>query len=303
MFINLSRIIKFGWQGVKQNKGFLVSVVFIYTLGVFLVSSVIFSQNIADYLVKKIKERVDIAIYFQKDTPEEKILKVKEGLYRFSDAISNIRYISQEQAYQIFTKRHEKDPWYLESLEEIGYNPFLASLEIEATNPSNYAQISGFLEEGPFKDVVERVSYYQNRTAIKRLFTLASNFQMATIIISALLAFLAFIMTFHSQRMSILMKEKEISTMKLVGASPGFIRGPFLIGGLIYGILAICLANIVIFALIYFSNSDLKSWFLGFDMLKFYQENIVLFLGIQILFVGITAFLSTQLALRRYLKI
>lgn len=302
MFRSLARIIKFGWQTAQGNKGLGLSIVFIYTLGVLLVSAIFFSQAIGNFLVDKIKERVDIAIYFQKDTPEQKILNVKEELYQFSDAISNIQYISQEQAYQVFTKRHQQDPWYLESLEEIGYNPFLASLEIEAKSPSNYAQISGFLQEGPFKDVVERVSYYQNRAAINRIFTFTSQFHLAILILSGLLAFLAFLMTFHSQRMAMFMKEKEVAVMKLVGASPGFIKGPFLVQGLVYGLLAVVFGNIAILLSLHFSNYNLRAWLLGFDILNFYQQNLVPLLAIQLLFAIGTVFLSTLLSLSKYLK-
>ena len=151
MLTNLKRIFRFGWQGFTRNKGLGFQVIFIMTVAVFLITFLFLFQGLSDFLITQAQKKVDISVYFHRETPEEEILEVEKELYKFSGEVESVDYVSKEKAQELFIQKHQGEPLYLQALKEVGENPFLASLNIKAKNPTQYAQISEFLTHGPFK--------------------------------------------------------------------------------------------------------------------------------------------------------
>ncbi|RLC39835.1 MAG: hypothetical protein DRH33_01755 [Candidatus Nealsonbacteria bacterium] len=303
MFTNLKRILKFGWQSFVRNKGLSFQVIFIMIVAVLTVTSLFLLQEISSFLISEIQKKVDIAVYFKKDVDESQILEVKKALSEFSDKIESIDYISKNKAQEIFLQKHKKDPLYLQALEEIGENPFLASLNIKAKSPNFYANISDFLVRGPFQDIIEKVSYYESEKVINRLFSLTEEVKTIGIGLSIIVGILVLLITFNTVKLTIFAFRDEITTMKLVGASNWFIRGPFLVQSLFYGIFGVLIADLILFTTLYFFNSRLERWLLNFDLLSFFQENLLFLILIQLGFTLFLGIVSTTLAVRKYLKV
>jgi cell division transport system permease protein len=303
MFTNLKRIFRFGWQSFSRNKGLSSQVIFIMTVAVFTITSLLIFKELSSFLIAQAQKKVDISVYFKKEVEEPQILQVKEELYKFSDQIESVDYISKTKAQEIFVQKHKGDPLYLQALEEIGENPFLASLNIKARSPDFYAQISNFLTQGVFKNLIEKVSYYESEKIINRLFALTNNIKTAGILLSLILGILVVLITFNTVKLTIFAFRDEISTMRLVGASNWFIRGPFLVQGLLYGIFAVLIADLIIFAILEFVNPKLENWLLDFNLLNYFKENFLLLLSIQIVFAFALGIFSSLIAVRKYLKV
>ncbi|MBZ9572968.1 permease-like cell division protein FtsX [Patescibacteria group bacterium] len=303
MFTSLKRVLKFGWQGFLRNKGLSSQVIFIMTIAVLVITSLFIFKELSNFLIAEAQKKVDVSVYFKKDTSEESILEVKEGLYKFSAEIEDVQYTSREKAQEIFLQKHKDDPLYLEALEEVGENPFLASLNIRAKDPTFYAQISNFLTQGIFKNLIEKVSYYENKKIIDRLFALTSNIKTAGILLSLILGILVVLITFNTVKLTIFTSKDEIATMRLVGASNWFIRGPFLVQSFLYGIFAVLIADLIFFGGLSFLNSGLENWILGFNFLNYFQENFLFLILIQIGFAFALGTFSSLLAVRKYLKV
>jgi len=302
MLTNTKRILKFGWQGFTRNKGLSFAVLFIMTISVFVVTSLLVFNELSSFLIKEIEKKVDVAVYFKKDIPESDILKVKEELYNFQGEIESVEYVSKEKALETFKQKHKNDPVYLKALEEVGDNPFLPSLNIKAKNPQLYAKISSFLTEGEFGSMIEKVSYYENEKVIQRLFSLTSGVKKGGIILSVILGILVILITFNTVKLTIVALKEEISTMKLVGASSGLIKGPFLVQGILYGVISVLICDILFFALIFFLNDSAVGWFLGFDLLSYLKENTFMIILSQVVFASMLGVFSTLFAVRKYLK-
>ncbi len=303
MFTSLKRIVKFGFQGIWRNKGLSLQVIFIMIVAVFVLTSLFVFNELSNFLIARAQEKVNISVYFKKDVGEEEILEVKEGLSKFSNGIESVSYVSKAQAKETFIERHKNDPLYLSALEEIGDNPFLASLNIRAKDPTFYAQISSFLTAEPFGGLVEKVSYYQSEEVIKKLFALTSNIKQGGIFLSAFLVVLVFLITFNTVKLTIFSFKEEIATMKLVGASNHFIRGPFLIQGFFYGIFSILIVDIFFFAILSIMNPDLQTWLFNFNLLEYFKENFSMILIWQIVFAFFLGVVSSFFAVRKYLKV
>lgn len=302
MLTSFKRIIKFAWQGFWRNKGLGFGVVFIMGVAVFLITSLFIFTKLSVFLLSQFEEKVDVSVYFKEGVAEEEILSFQDSLLSLPLGIKNIDYVSKDQALEIFRTRHQKDHFYLEALEAVGANPFLASLSIRAPGAGDYAKIAGFLEGESFSDIIEKISYHQNKRVIERLFSFIADVKNLGILLSVVLVLLVVFITFNTLKLNILILKNEIQTMRLVGASNFFIRGPFVLQGFLYGIFAVIIVDVILFATLPFLNAKIQGWFLDFDMLTLFHENFFLLLSLQLGVVIILGAISSGLAIRKHLK-
>jgi len=303
MLTSLKRILKFSWVGFLRNKALVLEVIFVITISISLITCLFLSQGVSKFLINYLQDKADISVYFKQNTSEQEIVKVEEALYQFSNEIQSVEYISQEKALQIFTEIHKNDPDSLEALEQVGDNPFLASLVIKAYDPIYYIQISNFLSQDSFKDVIEKIPYYDNKRVIDRLSAITDTIKTMTIGLGLILGLLAVLITFNTIKLTIFASKDEISTMRLVGASNWFIKGPFIIQGVLYGIASILIVDILFFILLLFFSPKLQVFFSGFNLLSYFQSQYASLFLIQIIFVGTVSIISTLLALNKHLKV
>ena len=299
---NFKRIIKSGWKGFRQQASFSVTTIFIMALAIFLLTSLFLFQKGSQFLVDALREKVDMRIYFDEELSVEKILEIKDELSRLPE-IKNIEYVSKEDALQKFTSRHQNDQVIMESLQEVGTNPLLASLNIRAWEASQYSAISSFLDNSSFKDMITKVDYNQKKSTIEKLFSVTSTINKIGIIFSIVLALIAVLVTFNTVRLAIYGSKEEIETMRLVGASNWFIRGPFLAQGAIIGIFA-SLGTLLIFSIaVFYLGPKIAIVFSGFDVSGYFFEKFFLISSLQLVFGVGLGISSSWLAIRKYLKV
>lgn len=271
-------------------------------IAIFTLSGLFIFKDLSNFLLSEAEKKMDIAVYFKKEVVEEEIFLIKSELYKFAEEIESVDYVSQEMAMDLFIEKHQNDPYYLSALEEVGRNPFLASINIKAKDSIFYAQISEFLSEGPYKEMVEKISYNQNERIVNRLYGLTSKIKKLGIIFIILLAVLVLFITFNTVKLTIFAFRDEISTMRLVGASNWFIQGPFFLQGIIYGIASFIITDIFFLIIFYFLGSEMKNWLLGFDLFKYFIGNFLFLFMSQIVFSIILGGFSSYLAVKKYLK-
>lgn len=303
MFISFKRILKFGWQGFWRNKGLSSQVIFVMAIVVVFGTSLFLFREISFLLIEEAQNKVDVAIYFKKEAPEESILAVQKELSDFKEKIKSVHYVSRVEALESFKQRHQGNKTYLTALEEVEDNPFLASLNIKAYTPEHYAFISNFLEEGIFRNLIERISYYENEKVINRLFALTSQVKTTGLIASLFLGLLVILITFNTVKLTILASREEIETMRLVGASNWFIRGPFLAQGVLYGIFAVLIVDVLLLILVFSFNTKLATWLLNFNVLAYFQNNLLAILLAQFASTVFLGIVSSYIAVRKYLKV
>lgn len=299
--INYTRkMFKNGWD-YFWRQGFLsfatALVIFIATI---LGTALYFFQGGVMYLTQELKDKIDISVTFKEESAREEILNIREELVNLPE-IKSVDYISSEDAYNAFIESHEGDK-YLEALELISVNPFLPSLRIQTKQPSQYKEVSEYLKQSEFKDMIEEINDYKRGVMIEKLSSLTNSVSVAGISVTLFLSLIAIVVTFNTLRLSIYSQKEEIGIMRLVGAKNSFIRGPFLVQGILCGFFAATLSFFLFLIIPFAFNEQLKTLFLGFDVLLFFKSNFlwVFFLN---LFVGIgLGLISSYFAVRKYLK-
>jgi cell division transport system permease protein len=302
MFTSIKRTIHLGWQTFSRDGGAVASTCFIMILAISLVTSLFLLREMSRFLIKNLEEKVDISVYFKEDILENEILDVKEELTKTPE-VKSVKYISKEQAMAEFIQRHEQDPLLMRSLEEVGLNPFLASLNIKASDPDQYEKITSFLENSIFKDFIEKIDYYQRKSVIERIFALTAYMEKFGLFLSFLLLFLAFSVVLNTIRLAILNSSEEIKIQKLVGAPNWFIRGPFLVQGVLSGVLS-ALATFLIFSfLCWFFSPKIEFLFPGLNLWQYFTNSLLNIVLIQFGTGILLGEISSIIAIRKYLKV
>ncbi len=306
MWAKTKRVIQSGFVNFWRNGSISLSAVLMMIIALFVISSVLFVGALLTSALNQIKDKVDINVYFVTTAQESDILSLQKTLQAMPE-VKSVDYVSSDQALQDFKDRHVNDQSTLQALSELDKNPLGAVLNIKAQDPSQYESIAGFLQGKNFisrdgTPIVESVNYAKNKVAIDRLTAIIASSQELGFVVTLLLVLLSILITFNTIRLVIYMSREEISVMKLVGASNMFVRGPFVVTGVMYGLVAALFTVIVLYPIMYYTHNFTLA-FAGIDLLQYYLrhfgEIFVLLLGSGVLIGGVSSFL----AVKRYLKV
>ncbi|MEI7690617.1 MAG: FtsX-like permease family protein, partial [bacterium] len=151
---------------------------------------------------------------------------------------------------------------------------------------------------------IHKVSYKENQAIIDKLFKATQFTKQVGLAATGIFTATALLIIFNTIKMTIFARKEEVDIMKLVGATPGFIKGPFIIEGAIYGVISTFISIVVIAIFLYFLSPALINYFggVGNNLTDFFLDNVVALVSAQ-LFVGVLiGVLSSWLAVRKYVK-
>jgi len=296
------RVIRAGWVNLRRQSGLTFATILILVLTIGLVTSLLLFRQVSNFLISNLEEKVDVSIYFKEISQEDDILQAKEKLSEIPE-VKKVEYISKEKALDSFLEKHKDNPVLIDSLKEVGGNPFLASLNVRAGEASQYAAVVNFLEKAPFQNLIEKVDYYQRKPVIERIFSLSSGVSRAGIFLSLILTVLALVVAFNQVRLAIYNSREEISIQRLVGASNWFIRGPFLFQGAVSGVFSAIICLLIFLPLLFFLSPKLEIFFPELNIFSYFIGNLFKIFLIQLtagLAIGV---FSSLIAIRKYLKV
>lgn len=301
MIISFQRVLRSGWEKFSRDKSSSGAALFVMVIVMSIATMLFFLQGAASFMVASLEESVDISTYLKNTATQEEVAQLKEELESMPE-VREVKYVSKEQALESFVETHKQDEVILESLEIVGQNPLLASLSIKAFSVSQYPAISEFLENTPLASIINDVDYFDRAPVIDKLSTLTAGIQSAVFLVILFAGFVAVLVAFNTIRLTIYSSRDEIEIMRLVGASNWFIRGPFIIQGIIVGVLATLITTLLFFPLTLFVGIKLQSFAPGFDLFSYFSNNLLLILLLQ-LTAGIgLGVISSLIAIRKYLK-
>lgn len=302
MWTSFKRIIKWGLKSFWRNGWLSTATISIMVLTLLVITVLLMVNVIANAVLENLEKKVDISVYFKLETLEEEILRVKSQIERLQE-VESVDYISQEEALIKFKEAHKDNPVLLQSLEELETNPLEASLNIKAKETSQYASINQFLESVYYQDLIDKVNYMQNKEVIEKLSKIIIDVKTGGLVLTLLLAIIVFLVTFNAIRLAIYSSREEISVMRLVGASNSFIRGPFLVEGILYGIIATIITVIFLYPIFYFVSPKISGFLPIGDIFVYFRANLFSFffllLGVGIILGGLSSFVAVRKYLRR----
>jgi cell division transport system permease protein len=303
---NIKRIIKAGFINFWRNGSVSLSAVFVMIIALSLIAATLLLTAFLGTALKELQGKIDVNIYLTRTAPESSIMDLKKRLEALPE-VKAVTYISREQALEQFRTRHENDQRILQALEEVGENPLTAVLNINAKEPSQYEGIATFLEKkSSFStdliSIVDKVNYNDNKVAIDRLARLIAGVKKLGSFITAVMIGISVLITFNTIRLSIFIAREEIGVMRLVGGEHGYIRGPFVVEGVIYGLVAGVITIILFYPVTYWLKNTTKGFYGGIDLLHYFVANFIQIFSIIILSGMVLGAVSSYLAVRKYLN-
>lgn len=300
------RIFKYGGIGFYRNRTISLSAIFVMVVTLFIIGVIFFAQGLLTHSLAQLQNKVDINVTFVTTAPEDKILELKTSLEKLPE-VSTVEYLSRDEVEAQFEIRHQDDALALQAIREVGGNPFGALLQIKAKEPGQYESIAAFLKEGSGTlegnpDFIDQINYFRNKEIIDQLVSFIDGINRVAYTAAFFFIAVSIMITYNTMRLAIYVFRDEIAVMRLVGAGRMYVRGPFMVEGIIYGLVASLLALLLFWPVAYFTTGRTKEFFAGFDILNYYGAHIF---TLALLFIGIGVSLgaiSSYLAVRKYLQ-
>ena len=302
MFTALSRIIKNGFVGFWRNGWLSTATISILIIALVVFECLIIFRVLTETALTAIQDKIDISVYFKSAVSEDEILKVKKAIETLPE-IKEVEYISKDQALLDFQEKHKDDPTISQSITELQNNPLLASFNVKAHDPNEYAGIAEYLNKASFNSDFEKVTYAQNEIVIERLNKIIATAEKSGLILIIALAAIAILVTFNTIRLAIYSSREEIEIMRLVGASNSFIRGPYLVEGIMYGVIAAILSVLIAAPAVYFMSPYIRVFIPEMNLWPYFLTNLFALTLYQILFGVVLGLISSYIAVRKYLRI
>ena len=306
MWTGFKRVIRSGFVGFWRNGFVSLSAMFVMTVTLFVVGSSMMLNQLLEVSLQNIQNRVDINVYFNTDAEIIDINALQNELESLPE-VSQVIFTSREDALAEFRDRHRNDELTIQALEELGENPLGASLSIRTRDASQYDSIAAFLEErqelgSGEVPLIDRVNYNRNREAIARLSTIINAVEQSTLIALAVLILAAVLITFNTIRLAIYTAREEISVMRLVGASNMYIRGPFMLQGVMYGLLSGLLALLIMYPILLWMGPSTESFF-EYNLFSYFVNEFGYIFQVIVGTGVVLGFISSTLAVSRYLRV
>ena len=234
-----------------------------------------------------------VTAFFTSEASASAILAVKQELEQ-QDFVESVRYISKEEALGIYREQNKEDPLLLEM---VSAEILPASLEVSARSIASLPLIRQRISESPN---IEEVAYQQD--VVEKLEKWSRAIQYIGLSIVGLLAFASVLVLIVIISLKVASKRHEIATMRLLGASSWYIRGPFIMEGSLYGFVGALIAWIVLVVGVMYAKSMILA-FLDTIPSTFTELPTLAIIGLWAMVVGsMLGMLASLVAVRRYYR-
>lgn len=306
MWTATKRVIRSGFVGFWRNAFVSIAAIFVMTVALFVVGSTMMIDKLLAVSLENIQSKVDINVYFVTTAEQSDIDALRSSLEALPD-VAEVTFTSREEALAQFSERHQNDETIMQGLEELGDNPLGASLSIRAKETSQYEGIAQFLSdqqasEDPQKPIIDEVNFVKNKEAIDKLTSIISAVERSTWVTMIVLVSASVLITFNTIRLAIYTSREEIAVMRLVGASNTFIRGPFMLQGIMYGVVAGVMALLILYPLVLWIGPETQAFF-QFNLFEYFVSDFARIFGIIVGSGIVLGMASSILAVARYLHV
>ena len=292
-------------QGFARNLSTALGSIITIFLSLLIIGVFLVAGSMLETLMSSVESEVSITAYVSDEAPDSDIDRVMNEIRDMPD-VASVGFTTKDQALENFSSSMTSNPEIIEQLD--GTNPLPASIDIELTDPQSVESVAKAIEtnatygqicEDP-NDVADSIKYGQG--TVERLFQITNYVRYIGGALIILLIFIALVFINNTIRLAILARRKEIAIMRLVGASNGFIRGPFLMEGALHALIGSLLAVGIIQLLRMFALPQLENAirFLDFSVPDLVYIGIYVILVVAGLVIGLV---GSAIAMRRYLKV
>ena len=304
--ITLRRIIIAGIKNFFRNSWLSIAATAVMVVALVIVLMALVLNVVTRNAIAELSTNLKVSVYLQ-DSADEALRKELQNEVVTNGYVDEVSFISKEQAQKQYAESFQEDKKLLEGLALIGGNTLPASFEIGVTDLSRLEEVGNIAKAEKYASIIESVSL--GKTDVKKTIDRAANAQefitSASILAASIFAVVSMLIIFNTIRMAIFTRAEEIRTQKLLGATPGYIRGPFLVESSMYGIIAGIIASSIVLAVIYSLGNKVANqaeFIVSYEFLT-KPSTIAAMYAASMLLGILVGVISSTLAMGRYLKL
>ncbi len=245
-------------------------------------------------ILRYYESKPQVIVFFKDGTTNQDVNAIQNALQQ-DERVIGVKFVTKEEALQIYRERNKNDPSLLEL---VTANILPASLEISTSNPDELAPIAEILKREP---VISEVIVPEDVVAtLNSATTIIRVVGGATVLFLIIFSTLVILMIIGFK---IRIRRTEIEIMRLVGASPAFIRTPFILEGIYYGVAGAVVSWVFVYILLWYFTPLLNNYIGEVKLLPASPFFMLALLGSAIVVATIIGGLGSLGAVRRYLRI
>ena len=292
----IGRAFKEALEGIKANKE-----AYLITIGTTAVSMSIFGIFLVVHfniqgMVTKWRENFQVVVYLQDNIAKKDLKKLKSYLSSMQK-IDKYLYVSKDQALKKFRKRLDRNQTILDNLD---VNPLPASFELKLKNEyRNYKEIKSIAQDVKKFKGIESLEFGEGW--LERIETILFFLKFIVLAIGGMICIGIILIISNAIKLSLYARKDEIEIMQLVGATDWFIKGPFLLEGILQGFLGAILSMIILYGFyeMFIDNLQTSRFFIGARSFLFIPPRDIAYI---ILSGALIGYAGSYVSLRKFLN-
>jgi cell division transport system permease protein len=250
-----------------------------------------------DYAASKLESQIEMMVYLQDNLSESIVSSIGKELKTVS-AVKDVQFVSKAQALIDLNEKWGDNAYLLEGLE--GDNPLPDSFKVTLTNPAEANTVALAISS---ISNIERVVY--GKEELEKLLKATYILRISSLVIISILVFISVFIISNTIKLTVYARRKEINIMKYVGATDWFVRGPFIVEGILLGLLGSLITTLVVGVGYYYTASLIRNQMIGLltvTLMPFGQliGSLTLLLGTVGLLIGV---IGSMLSVRKFIKV
>jgi len=305
-FITLIRIIHGGIINFVRNMSLSIAAMAIMVVTLTIVLFSIVANYTFTNTINQITSKIDISVYLNNNLSTQQTDQLISQIKTLPN-VQHVQYLSQAQALQIYEQQNASNQQLIAAVNETT-NPIPATIIIKPINLNNLSTIKSFLDQPKVSALQTSPPSYsgQEKLAIDRITHATSVLQEIGVVAVIVFAVVSVLIIFNTIQMAIFNRRDEIQIMRLLGASTWYIRGPFIVESVIYGLFSGVISVLIINTAFQASSTTLQASSLGLLDIgyaaNFFDNRFLELLTIQLGLGIVIGAVSSLIATRRYLK-
>lgn len=306
-WLTFLRMCRYGVNNLTRNAWLTIAAMAVMTITLLIVLLTVVAQNALLDTAKEVGKNIDRSIYLQTGTTEKEASQILTGLRKLSN-VSDVSFVTSEEGRAKLAQDNKTDNGVLSALNE-ATNRIPATIRIQLKDVNDTSQLVGFVNTNqPLKQYIEpsrRPTFMSDRkAATDTIADWTAVAQRIGIGASVVFTAMSILIIFNTIRMAIFNRKDEIEMMKLIGADKSFIRGPFVVEAIVYGVIAAIIATIIGATVLYNIRANVAGWGLAINStISLFTTYIAAVILAMVLLGALIGMVSSLLATRRYLKI
>ncbi len=256
--------------------------------------------------ITELSRNLKVSIYLEDDITNEQRFELETALAS-SPYTADLEFISKDDARARFVENFRDDEALLEGLFLVGDDSLPASYEVSAVSLDDFGNIEVIALDEQFDEAIESITLGRTdaRATIERAAQAQAFITSASALAAIIFTVISVLIIFNTIRIAIFTRNEEIRNMKLVGATPWYIRGPFLVEASMYGVISGVLAVVAVYSIIYSIGPNIINQDEFRATYEFFTQPTVIILALIATVTSgiVVGAFSSMLAMRKYLRL